>query len=266
MKRLMTALLFLFPPAIAMAEGDYGTVDYLYGWQNPDGSYQTAIAIDLNAGWKTYWRVPGPAGIPPEFDWSQSQNVGNVSWSWPTPKVFYTNGMMSIGYTGSLVVPVTITPKDPTQPIDINVNVAFGVCADICIPAAARLEQHLSPNATPERTSEIQATLRDVPLSADHAGLRNAACKLTPSRRGFNIEANLNFARELTGGQQLVIEYRNPDIWIAAADTTFSGRDLTGVTEIQYYGSGMLSVDRSQLRVTLIQDRGAFEFMGCPAG
>ncbi len=264
MKKLFAFLMFL--SSSAFAQMDYGSVDYLYGWQNDDGSYQTAIAIDLNPGWKTYWRVPGPAGIPPEFDWSRSQNVGNISWSWPVPHVFHTNGMMSIGYSAPLVVPITVTPADPARPVEIDVDIAFGVCSDICIPAEARLIQRLSPAEAPERLPHIQAAIRDTPISADQAGIRSAACSLTPSRRGFEIEANLTFARDLSGSQQLVIEYRDPDIWIAAADTAWSGRNLTGVTEIQYYGNGMLSVDRSKLRVTVIQDRGAIEFFGCPAG
>ena len=265
MKRIPFSLLTLIAPA-AMAEGNYGSVDYLYGWQENNGSYQTAIAINLNPGWKTYWRVPGPAGIPPEFDWGNSDNIGSISWSWPTPHVFHTNGMMSIGYTGPLVVPVTITPADPSRPVNIDVNVSFGVCSDICIPADARLTQHLSPAEPAERAPDIRAALRDTPITADQAGMRNATCRLTPSRRGFNIETNLDFTRDLSGNQQLIVEYKDPDIWIAAADTSWSGSSVTGSTEIQYFGNGMLSVDRSKLRITLIQDRGLVEFFGCPAG
>lgn len=265
MKIIVAIISVLLSPA-AYAQGNYGDVDYLFGWQQADGSYQTAIAIDLNPGWKTYWRVPGPAGIPPEFDWSASKNVGNISWSWPTPTVFHSNGLMSIGYTGPLIVPVTITPADPSLPVEINVDLDFGVCSDICIPANARLTQRLSPSELAEREPEIRASLADRPISANQAGLHSATCALTPSRRGFNIEANLTFAADLVGDQQLIIEYRNPDIWIAAADTTWSGRTVSGVTEIQYFGTGMLSVDRSKLRMTVIQDRTAVEFFGCPAG
>ena len=34
--------------------------------------WQTGVRIELAAGWKTYWRMPGEAGIPPEFNWTTS--------------------------------------------------------------------------------------------------------------------------------------------------------------------------------------------------
>ncbi len=265
MKTFLIAIWTLVAPA-AFAQTDFGSIDYLYGWQNTDGSYQTAIAIDLNPGWKTYWRVPGPAGIPPEFDWSASENILELRWSWPTPHVFHTNDMMSIGYSGTVIVPVTIVPENPSLPVNIDVQVSFGVCADICIPADARLAQRLSPTEPSERAVEIRAALADVPLTPQQAGIQNVTCQLAPSRKGFEITANMTFARDLTGSQQLVIEYRDPDIWIAAADTDWSGRELTGITELQYFGGGMLSVDRSRLRLTVIQDTRAIELFGCPSG
>jgi len=66
MKTLIIAVMFL--PAATRAEEIYGNVDFLNGWRLNDGSYQTAIDFDLSEGWKTYWRTPGPAGIPPFFD------------------------------------------------------------------------------------------------------------------------------------------------------------------------------------------------------
>ena len=33
------------------------------------------VEIELDAGWKTYWRMPGDAGVPPNFDWSKSTNL-----------------------------------------------------------------------------------------------------------------------------------------------------------------------------------------------
>src|SRR5215831_19456743 len=38
-------------------------------------SYLAGVEIALDEGWKTYWRMPGDAGVPPNFDWSGSSNV-----------------------------------------------------------------------------------------------------------------------------------------------------------------------------------------------
>ena len=38
-----------------------------------DGTaWHTGILIELDDGWKTYWRMPGEAGIPPDFTWKTS--------------------------------------------------------------------------------------------------------------------------------------------------------------------------------------------------
>ncbi|HZD25518.1 MAG TPA: protein-disulfide reductase DsbD domain-containing protein, partial [Alphaproteobacteria bacterium] len=37
------------------------------------------LEFRLAPGWKTYWRNPGESGAPPQFDWSGSGNLADVS-------------------------------------------------------------------------------------------------------------------------------------------------------------------------------------------
>ena len=46
------------------------------------------IDIQLQPGWKTYWRTPGDSGVPPRFDFSKSDNVQAVTVLWPAPTKF----------------------------------------------------------------------------------------------------------------------------------------------------------------------------------
>src|SRR6202012_6085941 len=41
------------------------------------------IALQLQPGWKTYWRTPGDSGVPPRFDFAKSDNVETVTVMWP---------------------------------------------------------------------------------------------------------------------------------------------------------------------------------------
>src|ERR1700738_1525045 len=41
------------------------------------------IALQLQPGWKTYWRTPGDSGVPPRFDFSKSENIEDVTVMWP---------------------------------------------------------------------------------------------------------------------------------------------------------------------------------------
>src|ERR1700741_3242826 len=43
------------------------------------------IAIQLQDGWKTYWRTPGDSGVPPRLDFSKSEHVEAVRILWPAP-------------------------------------------------------------------------------------------------------------------------------------------------------------------------------------
>ena len=61
-------------------------------------------------GWKTYWRMPGDAGIPPQFDWSGSQNVKSVEVLWPAPQRFIDSGGETVGYKDRVVFPLRIVP------------------------------------------------------------------------------------------------------------------------------------------------------------
>src|SRR3954468_5880088 len=46
------------------------------------------IAIQLQPGWKTYWRTPGDSGVPPRFDFSKSDNVEAVTVLWAAAMEF----------------------------------------------------------------------------------------------------------------------------------------------------------------------------------
>src|SRR6266540_1842659 len=57
------------------------------------------IEIQLQPGWKTYWRTPGDSGVPPRFDFSKSANVESVTPLYPAPKKFDDGaGGISYGY------------------------------------------------------------------------------------------------------------------------------------------------------------------------
>src|SRR6056297_4231173 len=99
------ALSLLAMPALAQ-ESDLVEARILTGWRLPDGTHQAGLEIRLRDGWKTYWRAPGDAGIPPRFNWSGSRNLSDVAITWPTPRTLSQNGVRTIGYANSLTLPI----------------------------------------------------------------------------------------------------------------------------------------------------------------
>ncbi|MCB4770922.1 hypothetical protein LGR54_20120 [Ancylobacter sp. Lp-2] len=119
-------------------------------WSAPDGTavrliagaregdaHRAGVEIRLSPGWKTYWRYPGDAGIPPHFDWSGSDNVERVEIAWPAPIRFDEGGSTSIGYKHDVTLPLKVVPKDPAQPVRLDLTLDFAVCSTICQPASA---------------------------------------------------------------------------------------------------------------------------------
>lgn len=127
-------------------------------------AYLAGVQLTLAEGWKTYWRMPGDAGVPPAFDWSGSSNVASVKVLYPAPRRMHEAGAQSVGYKTAVLFPVEVVPKDASKPVDLSLVMEFGICRDICIPAEAKMSLKLQPAAMAGRPSPaILTALESVP-------------------------------------------------------------------------------------------------------
>jgi len=129
-----------FTAAIAQSEIPRPfTVSMLSGGQDGD-IWQAGVLVELEPGWKTYWRVPGDTGIPPQFDWTGSKNNGAIEVGYPVPSRFLDAGGESIGYHDRVLFPLSVRPEKPDEMVHLQLNLFFAVCKEICIPAKAKAE------------------------------------------------------------------------------------------------------------------------------
>jgi DsbC/DsbD-like thiol-disulfide interchange protein len=148
--------------ASAWAEGHNSRARLIAG--HVAGSGLAGVEVQMPEGWKTYWRNPGDAGgVPPSFDWSKSENLAGAEVLYPAPKRFTDRSGDTVGYKGTVVFPVRLTPKDPAKPIDLRLTLDYGVCKDICIPAEALLTLAVEPQQAGEAPPELAAALDRVP-------------------------------------------------------------------------------------------------------
>jgi DsbC/DsbD-like thiol-disulfide interchange protein len=125
------------------------------------------IAIQLQPGWKTYWRTPGDSGVPPRFDFSKSENIEAVTVLWPAPTVFDDGaGGHSLGYHDQLVLPLRIVAKNTDKPVTLRAEVNYAVCEKLCIPVEANPELAFTSAASTE-DSALLAALDTVPKPAN---------------------------------------------------------------------------------------------------
>lgn len=133
------------------------------------GKVSAGIAVDLPEGWKTYWRTPGDAGIPPTFDAAASTGLTPVTVRYPVPERFDEAGLTAIGYTKSVVLPIDTALADPAKPGKLVVEVMIGICHEICLPFETRLEATIDPKTAPDAAAAavISAAMARVPVAAD---------------------------------------------------------------------------------------------------
>ncbi|QPC87028.1 hypothetical protein GA830_09965 [Mesorhizobium sp. NBSH29] len=110
------------------------------GGADAKGVLRGALDIDLEPGWKTYWRDPGDAGVPPQLDVSKSDNIDNADMQFPAPVRVNDGYSVWAGYTRSVAFPISFTLASPEQPTLIEADIFLGICETICIPVQATLK------------------------------------------------------------------------------------------------------------------------------
>lgn len=176
------ALLALMTPAVAQ-EGPEATFDHsrlkLFDAGRRDATHLAGLGIQMAEGWKTYWRMPGDAGIPPTFDFKGSGNVAAVQVLYPRPTRYSSPETgESIGYSGQVIFPLKVRLKDPAAAAVLRVKITYGLCRDVCIPVEATLRRALPPaGADPREAALVKAWLKQVPTPATGA-LKVAAAEV----------------------------------------------------------------------------------------
>lgn len=258
---LLLALLALSAPLhLARAETAPWTAELLPGWRTADGRHFAALRLQLLPGWKTYWRAPGEAGIPPRFDLSASGNLQEFRLHWPRPVMFLSGGMPTIGYHDQLLLPIELSPKDPTAPVDLRLKADVGICNKICTPVQLRVEAYLPPSG--QADAAIKAALADVPGAAEAAGLRAARCAMAAIPDGLRVTATLDMP-PLGSAETGVLESADPNHWIGSAETHRDGAALVISADIVGPPGAPLQLARQDLRLTILTESRAVEHWGC---
>jgi DsbC/DsbD-like thiol-disulfide interchange protein len=262
---LLGAALIAVGATSAQAETRVGTgendphiaLEILSGWRSAEGDHMAALKLHLAPEWVTYWRVPGDAGIPPRFSLSGSRNIQSAAFSWPRPTAEVKNGLTSFVYYNEVVVPLTLTLKDPTKPALLKGKIEVGVCAEICIPVQLKFDAQL-PNTVQQADPEIT---RAQGLAARPASTR-ATCQFTPRATGMGLRIGLPLAK-LKGREFGVVEHSDQSLWVAPATTVREGNMLWLTTEISQGSAIPSGLQRGDLRITALGDNAMVEFAGC---
>ena len=160
------------------------------GLPDSSGLLNGALEIDLEPGWKTYWRDPGDAGVPPQIDIARSSNIASAELRFPPPERFDDGYTKWAGYKHLVTFPVSFRAKTPDKPVLIDADVFLGICETICIPVQGSFT--LDPAADPDHP--------------EHAALIKAANEALAHPAKPNFSARVHTSDDKT----LVVEAVSP--------------------------------------------------------
>ncbi|BAM87198.1 conserved exported hypothetical protein [Bradyrhizobium oligotrophicum S58] len=217
------------------------------------------IAVQLQPGWKTYWRMPGDSGVPPRFDFSKSDNVEAVTVLWPSPTKFDDGaGGHSLGYHDQIVLPLRIVAKNADKPMTLRADISYAVCEKICIPVEAKAELAFTSVASTEDTA-LSAALDTVPKPAN-IGDPNALT-IRDVRRDGKKDVIVDVAVADPHDVHLYVEGPTPDWALPIPTARDSG--TPGIKRFAFELDGVppgVKPDGAALKFTLVGPDKAYEF------
>ncbi len=207
------------------------------------GRIDGAVEIDLEKGWKTYWKSPGGSGIAPEFDFSRSVGFYAGEVGFPTPEWVVLPDASFFGYTKRLAFPFSGSGE---QQSDLKLDLLIGVCEDICIPATASFAIASDDLNQSDSKSTIALELAQSTLPPT---LEVSALEAAISRDDHEI--NLTY-RTPEQGNFTVGVFEIPGRWVSDPAKVQAGGD--GISSINFAipNSVSLPADPLKWRVTLI--------------
>ena len=242
----MTAFADEFPPGIRSAQ-------LLPGWTDDDGNRISAFELQLEPGWKTYWRKPGDSGLPPAFDWRASTNLAEITLHWPAPEAIISGDETTLGYHDLLVLPFTARPKDPARPVELAATVEFGVCEKICVPAYLELQAPApGETATPEITLALEKMPRPSPVKP--------VCTIRDIEDGTQLSVLLPTAPVELAAMEL---QGQPEVWVSSAQLEPEAKGIRATADFVPPSGKPFDLDPSRVLITVLSPEGATEIQGC---
>jgi DsbC/DsbD-like thiol-disulfide interchange protein len=218
------------------------------GAPDAGGELQGALEIELKRRWKTYWRDPGDAGVPPTIDISASSNINGVELAFPVPERHQDGDLSWAGYAQSVTFPVAFSVADPTLRSTISAAVFLGICETICVPVSAQFT--IDPQGDPDNP-------------ADAAIVSNAAAALpAPATADFGLRTVEAGKETLTVEAILPSGARASDVFIAADQGYyFQAPQMSEKEGKTYFTLAVTKPDERPssggLHYTLVTDHGA---------
>lgn len=211
---LLVALVAGRPAAAAM--GDWVTTTgvsvRLVGTPDANGVLSAVLEFNLDQGWKTYWRSPGLAGLPPTFDLTKSWNLGAFSIQYPAPQRYDDGFATTNVYSGRFLIPIRVVAAVQGAPVNLSIVGNLGVCDIVCIPVRFETSLVLTRGAIDLDALAIVDEARAlIPTGPVHGEFEVTAFQVVGTN-GQNVVVSVSMTVPQSFGAALFVE--GPNDWI----------------------------------------------------
>lgn len=177
------------------------------------GETRLLLAVELQQGWKTYWRSPGEGGIAPSIAWQGKPPP--AIWHWPTPQRFEVAGISTQGYHDRVRLPIVMQGQASGT---LAGTLTLSTCSNVCLLTDYPFSLDLAAPNDPQFDHDFAQAMGQVPIAS---GLAESV------RAGYQ-RGELQIVAERTAGWQ------QPELFF----DTLSDADL---------GKPQINVDGAQL-------------------
>lgn len=160
--------------------------------KSPAGDVKLLLEVQLESGWKTYWRSPGEGGVAPEINWSQ--DVSAITWHWPSPSAFDVAGIHTQGYDKQVVFPIELSSVQTDRLMGV---LTLSTCSNVCILTDYTLDLNLTEPVPADFEWQYNQAMAKIPVgtglvSSVSSGYNNSQLTISLQReQGAWVKPNI---------------------------------------------------------------------------
>ncbi len=118
------------------------------------------LTVELQSGWKTYWRSPGEGGVVPEITWKKGETA---RWYWPVPSRFEISGLTTQGYHKKVVIPMVISANAGDV---LDGTLTLSTCSNVCLLTDYPLHLDFNQPDDPDFEAAFAQAMRAIPADS----------------------------------------------------------------------------------------------------
>ena len=149
------------------------------GTVRPGDTIWAGMDLKMDAGWHTYWKNSGVAGLPTKIEWTLPAGVTAGEVLWPLPQVIPPAEVTTYGYENEvmLLVPLVFATNSQPGPVVLKANVSWLECQDQCVPGSTKVEATINVGSDTTRSTDaatIESWRSKVPIAGGSLPFRAA--------------------------------------------------------------------------------------------